>query len=104
MTPETSPENGQPASLRSGPWLGSVPPEVAALAQKARLMRAAQQMCGHDWVEDRASQISKADPYLTGKMLPPSPRFNGSSVCRICGERRATSALDGFTRFQSLSA
>lgn len=24
MTPETTQENGQPASLRSGPWLGSV--------------------------------------------------------------------------------
>jgi len=90
-------------AVGSGALLG-VPSEVAELARKARLMLAAQQMCGHDWVEDHASQLSQADPYLPGNMLPPSPRFNGSSVCRICGERRATSALEGFTRFQSLSA
>ena len=66
-----------------------VPPEVAALALKARLAQAAQQMCGHDWEEDRPSQLETADPYVFGNILPPSPRFNGSSVCRICGERRA---------------
>jgi len=80
----------------------TIPPEVAALARKARLAKAAQQMCGHDWVEDRTSQLTTADQYIPGKMLPPSPRFNGSSVCRICGERRSTSLLEGFTRFKSL--